>query len=452
MTGERKGILKSRQVCRRLLAFWKDMRAGAQKGAALVTVILLTLLLLVFAGSLVQLTAVDKRVSAGQVAMTRALYLAEAGVEMMVARLAGNFDAGPPTTPIVLGNGQISKITVRPVDASTKEILAEGRAGNARKALKVQVQRTAAPVLQNAACSGGDFTPGQSVSITGNLLVKGNLGSKHGVHLTRAGLVVVGGNLANKNGSIEMLSGGSLLVEGNLDNRHGTISNPGYLQVGGSIDNSSGTVIFSSGGVYYAPSPEYPEGTFEMQGGGQVPRLEGPRENIATLVELVDRLDPAGEVASYQSYPPLSVTETGNRYESNLTGKAAGTYYLDTGGKELRLEGTYSGKWLIAVKGNVEIRGNLVPENAGRDVLVLLVDGTVSVHGNEDISAVIYAGRFAAGGNCTIRGTVVALSFVVSGNASLIQDNDLIWNAVSELPPDLVTVKIISWREEYDVF
>lgn len=452
MTGERKGKFKSRQVCRRLSAFWKNIRAGAQKGVALVTVLLLTLLLLVFAGSLIQLVTVDRRMSASQVAMTRALYLAEAGVEMMVARLAGNFDAGPPSTPIVLGNGRISKITVSPVDASTREILAEGRAGNARKALKVRVQRTAAPVLQNALCAVNSPNLSGNVSISGNLLINGNLETGSSISLTNSRLVVVKGNLDNKNGSINILSGGSLLVGGNLYNRHGRIETPGYLQVDGAIDNSSGTVIFSPGGTYYTPSAEYPAGTFIIQNDGQVPRLDGPRENIADLVEPTALLDPAGKVAAYQGYPPLAVTEQGNKYEFNFTGKTAGTYYLDTGGKELWLKGTYSGKWLIAVKGNVEISGNLQPANANQDVLVLLVDGTVSIQGNENVSAVIYAGRFEAGGSSTIRGTVVAQSFDVGGNASLIQDTDLIRNAVPVLPSDLITVKIISWREEYDVF
>ncbi|MCL6636008.1 MAG: FapA family protein, partial [Peptococcaceae bacterium] len=296
MTGGQKGKFESGQVCRRPPAFWKNMRAGAQKGAALVTVILLTLLLLVFAGSLIQLAAVDKKAAANQVAMTQALYLAEAGVEMMVVRLAGNFDAGPPSTPIVLGNGQISKITVSPVDAGTREILAEGRAGNARKALKVRVQRTAASVLQNALCAGNSPNLSGNVSISGNLLINGNLETGSSMSLTNS-RVVVKGNLDNKNGSINILSGGSLLVGGNLYNRHGRIETPGYLQVDGSIDNDSGTVIFSPGGTYYTPSTEYPAGTFIIQNDGQVPRLDGPRENIADLVEPAARLDPAEKVA-----------------------------------------------------------------------------------------------------------------------------------------------------------
>ncbi|MEW6425576.1 MAG: PilX N-terminal domain-containing pilus assembly protein [Bacillota bacterium] len=463
MTGERKGIFKSRQVRRKLLGFLQNTHVGTQKGAALVTVVLLTLVLLVFAGSLVQLAAVDKRVAASQVAMTQALYLAEAGAEMTVARLAVDFGAVPPSTPIVLGNGQIAKITVSPVDATTKEILAEGRAGNARKALKVRVQRTAAPVLQNAVCSGNNLGLSSSVSITGNLLVNGDLDVKSGVSIADAGRLVVKGNLTNRSGTnksnkknegINIAPGGSLLVGGDLDNRHGRIETPGYLQADGSIDNSSGTVVFSPGGTYYTPSTEYPAGTFIIQDDGQVPRLDSPRENIAALVEPAARLNPAGKVAAYQSYPRLDVTERGNRYESNLTGRAAGTYYFDTGGNELRLEGEYSGEWVIAVKGDVEISGNLLPANASQDVLVLLVDGTVSVHRNEDISAVIYAGRFEAGGGSTVRGTVAAQSFDVSGDASLIQDDDLIRNAVqiSTLPPDMFSVKIISWREEYDVF
>ncbi|SHJ09170.1 PilX N-terminal domain-containing pilus assembly protein [Desulfofundulus thermosubterraneus] len=475
MTGGRKGKFKSGQVCRRLPAFWKNMRAGAQKGAALITVLLLTLLLLVFAGSLVQLTTVDKRMSASQVAMTQALYLAEAGVEVMVARLAGNFDAGPPSTPIELGNGRISKITVSPVDASTREILAEGRAGNARKALKVRVQRTAAPVLQNALCAGNSPNLSGNVSISGNLLINGNLETGSSISLTNSRLVVVKGNLDNKNGSINILSGGSLLVGGNLYNRHGRIETPGYLQVDGAIDNSSGTVIFSPGGTYYTPATQYPAGTFIIQNDGQVPRLDGPRENIAALVEPAARLDPAEKVDAYQGYPSLPVTRNGNKYEFDFTGKTAGIYYLDTAtlnegdkgkGKQvnnedkqvnnedqkIQLSGTYSGKWLIAVKGNVEISGDLQPANANQDVLVLLVDGTVSIQGNENVSAVIYACLFEAGGSSTIRGTVVAQSFDVGGNASLIQDTDLIRNAVPVLPSDLITVNIISWREEYDVF
>jgi len=476
LTGGQKGKFESGQVCRRLPAFWKNMRAGAQKGAALVTVLLLTLLLLVFAGSLVQLTTVDRRVAASQVAMTRALYLAEAGVEMMVARLAGNFDAGPPSTPIVLGNGQISKITVSPVDAGTREILAEGRAGNARRALKVRVQRTAATVLQNAACSGGSLGLSGSVSITGNLLVNGDLDVNSGAGISGAGRLVVKGNLTNKSGTnksdkknegINISPGGSLLVGGDLDNKHGRIETPGYLQVDGTIDNAGGTVIFSPGGAYYTPSTEYPAGTFITQDARQVPCLNGPRENIADLVEPAARLDPAGKVAAYQGYPSLPVTRKGNKYEFDFTGKTDGAYYLDTAtlsdgdkdkGKQvnedqkIQLSGTYSGKWLIAVKGNVEISGDLQPANANQDALVMLVDGTVSIQGNENVSAVIYACRFEAGGSSTIRGTVVAQSFDVSGNASLIQDNDLIRNAVPELPSDLVTVKIISWREEYDVF
>jgi hypothetical protein len=394
--------------------------------------------------------------------------LAEAGVEMMVARLSGNFNAGPPSTPIVLGNGQISKITVSTVDAATKEILSEGRAANARKALKVQVQRTAAPFLQNVISSGGDFDPGQSVSVAGNLLVKGDLGGQHGITLTQAKMVLVGGDLDNNSGSIEMLPGGSLLVGGNLRNRHGMINNTGYLQVNGAIDNDSGTVVFSNGGAYYTPSTEYPTGTFVIQNGGRVPRLANPRENITTLLNTEYRIEPVGEeVESYRGYPPLDGQLQGNRYECNLTGKHAGTYYLDinalgdgdenNGGKdkevqEIQLTGTYTGKWVIAVEGDVEIKGDLQPANADQDALVLLVDGTVSVNGNDNISAVIYAGRFKAGGSSTIRGTVVAQSFDVSGNVSLIQDEDLIWNVVPVLPPDLVTVKIISWREEYDVF
>ncbi len=456
MTGDHQKISKGRRRCLIIFDLLKKARAGEQQGAAVITALLLTLLLLVFAGSLAQLAAVDKRAASNQVAMTQALYLAEAGVELMVGRLSQDFAAGPPPTPIMLGSGQISKITVSPVDDSTKEILSEGQAGarKARKTLKVRVQRTAAAVLENAVCSGTSFVPGGSVSITGNLLAVGDLGGQQGLNVKQAGLVVAGGNLTNKNGSIEMLPGGRLLAGGNLDNRHGRISGAGYLQADGTIVNNPGIVTFSPGGAFYTPSMQYPAGTFIIQDGGQVPRLHGPRENIPALTNPAAGLNPAGKVDACRNYPLLNVTEKGNRYEFNLSGKTSGNFFLNASGKNLHIEGAYSGKWIIAVKGNVEIRGNILPVNAGQDALVLLVDGTVEIQGNENISAVIYAGRFGAGGNSTIKGAVAAQYLDVSGNTKIIQDGDVIQNTASTpaLPAGLFGVRIVSWREYHNVF
>lgn len=428
-----------------------------QHGSALVTVLLLALLVLALGTSLLQLARASRDTSARQVAMMKALYLAEAGVEMVLARLEEDFSALPPEVPVALGEGQVYAISVGSIDELTKEITSEGRLYSrdnkllARKVLKVKVKRAPAPALQSAFCSGSRLTLSGSVSLRGNLLVDGDLDTK--VNISQAQMVAVSGNLDNKNGTISVVPGGKVLVGGNLYNKNGHISAPGYLQVGGAIDNAQGEVIFASNGAYYAPSAQYPQGTFALQGGGAVPRLDSPREDLSSLLAPVQNWNPQQTVAAYAGYPSLPVEEQGNRYEFDFTNKSAGTYYLNTGGKELRLEGTYSGRWLVAVKGNIDIDGNIKPQNQNRDVLVIIIDGTVTVQGSKTVNALLFADRAVCHGGAALKGLLMAKSTDINGSVSIEQDSTLLNNApLALLPREFLSLEVITWQEQYPVF
>ncbi|WP_027719296.1 hypothetical protein [Desulfovirgula thermocuniculi] len=430
-----------------------------QQGSALVTVMVLALLVLALGASLLQLARASRETSARQVAMTRALYLAEAGVEMMLARLEQDFNASPPPTPIALGGGEVSKIAVNAEGGAIKVITSEGRVYSqdgkllARKVLKVKVKRSLAPALQSALCTGSTLNLNGSVSVKGNLLVNGNLDTGSNVSISGASLVAVSGNLDNKNGTISVVPGGKVLVGGNLYNKNGHISTPGYLQVGGTIDNAQGEVIFTSNGAYYAPSAQYPQGTFSLQGGGAVPRLNAPREDLSSLLALAQNWNPQQAVAAYAGYPSLPAQEQGGHYEFDFNGKSAGTYYLNTGGKELRLEGTYSGRWLVAVKGNVDIVGDVKPQDPTKDVLVLVVDGAVKVQGNKEVKAVICAYRVEFRGGASVKGVVMAKTTEVDGHVNVEQDDALLTGAaLTPLPQGFFSIEIVSWEEQYGVF
>ncbi|AEF95013.1 hypothetical protein Desca_2174 [Desulfotomaculum nigrificans CO-1-SRB] len=95
------------------------------QGIALPVVIMVTTLLMVLVAGLITLTTQEKQNAGNEVNMTKALYLADAGIEMAMQQLENDFSWQAPINHN-FDNMQTVEVTITPQDAETRQIKATG--------------------------------------------------------------------------------------------------------------------------------------------------------------------------------------------------------------------------------------------------------------------------------------------------------------------------------------
>jgi hypothetical protein len=102
-------------------------------------------------------------------------------------------------------------------------------------------------------------------------------------------------------------------------------------------------------------------------------------------------------------------------------------------GGHTNLQGTFSGKGIVFINGNVTVNGNM-SYSAPSDELAVIVTGNVTFSGG--VSTIVgywyCGGTFSAGSNLTLtRGCIVANTLTTSGNFTAYYD-PIIWNTPGE--------------------
>lgn len=96
-----------------------------RQGLALAVVIMVTTLLMVLVTGLIALTTQEKQSAGNEVNMTKALYLADAGIEMAMQQLENDFSWSGPIN-YNFDSRQTVNVQITPKDTETKEIQATG--------------------------------------------------------------------------------------------------------------------------------------------------------------------------------------------------------------------------------------------------------------------------------------------------------------------------------------
>lgn len=130
-----------------------------------------------------------------------------------------------------------------------------------------------------------------------------------------------------------------------------------------------------------------------------------------------------------------------------------GIYYVE---RNLTLYGTYSGRAVLVVEGNVSIPRDLLPASVS-DAVTIICLGDVDME-NSTVKAVIIAGgTLFARGNGVLEGALVARGLNFGGQGQGGGGSVTIRYNAQAIPGNLLTgimpeLEIISWKEKYPVF
>ena len=156
------------------------MRLRGDAGFSIVIVVTMILLLLVAGVATVSLVTQDSAMSLDRVQSGQAFYVAHAGLEYAVAKVAANPAwSGLPRPGKTVGSGSFWVLPPdtldgdgRPLAPGRRRIVAVGAVGQAVRELTVQVAPGSIGTVANAPDGGADWAPeGLALSLTGDLYV-----------------------------------------------------------------------------------------------------------------------------------------------------------------------------------------------------------------------------------------------------------------------------------------
>jgi len=380
----------------------------AERGQALILVMLVLLVLAVLGSAVVTLAASHRLSSARQESLMQAYYAAEAGAERVLARIRyepGWFSGLPADVEqtvfsnVPYAGGKILEVTLKkvPVGIATRvEITSVGIFGPpdeplARKTLNVSVLVSAASDLVR----GVSVLPESPTSLN----LKGNFSLEPAEGVDGVKFVL--------NGDLD-LGGASRIV--------------GDVYASGTITGTDKITGHAYAG--YTGVPTFPVIEEEWY------RIEAQRNGRYYAGDVV-----LGGESGSTSY--------------------AGIYFAEGA---IEISGEYSGQAVIVAKGGITVEDDLKAES-GNDLLVLISLADVSIRNFEVDAVVIAANTFQAWGKATLYGGLVARGLDLpgagggGGGAVGIVCNPQL---VEGLPPEVLqgvssSIKIESWRERYPV-
>lgn len=142
--------------------------------------------------------------------------------------------------------------------------------------------------------------------------------------------------------------------------------------------------------------------------------------------------------------------------EPDATPPYNGIYYVNG---DAHISGTYTGKAVIFVTGDVTITDDLEAQDNNSILVIIALNNPVEIK-NYNVDAFIIAKKgIDYNGNATINGGLLAGSFEekVNGNLTInclpaLINNNFDFFLRTAFNPDLLEIKIDSWREQYDIF
>ncbi|MDN5346868.1 MAG: hypothetical protein PWP65_432 [Clostridia bacterium] len=399
---------------------------GAQRGQALILVMLVLLVVAVLGTAAVTLATSHRQTAARQRNLVQAYYAADAGVERVLVMIRQNpgWFMPEPLKNVPYAGGNIERVTVEKLQGGPGtglKITSEGTFIKARKTLEVKV-RVYTP---------GDLLKGVSIfppapdylqEITGNFTLKGESGKPRPVFLIDGSLDVRGATQKHidadvyASGSIEGLTG---------DNVH-----PRYLAV--------------------PPFPELKEEWYRTQAKYLY------SDDITFPLESQKR--DHGKERKRDVPSSDHGKGEGQQGKSEDVAEYSGVYFVDG---NVRISGAYSGQAVIVAGGNIEVTGDLRAEDRGNDLLVLISlnpGGGVDIKNYSVDALIIASGIFSAQGNAQLFGGIIASQLDLNGSVTITCDP-----ALTESNQDLLglafgdsnnrpVIRIESWSEQYPVF
>ncbi|KUK11036.1 MAG: hypothetical protein XD50_0676 [Clostridia bacterium 41_269] len=191
------------------------MRFNGQKGMALISVIMLTLILISLGAAVLYLTFSDSMIINDEVSFYKALYAAEGGIRKFIVELNYNPDVEDWSQKVwdgfknyKVGDGEIENINVKDM-GDFYEVTVIGKCGQAKKTLVVKISKprrySLIMVLRGLTVWESDFYLADNTNIEGDIFVNGNV--------MLAGNAAVKGNIYS---SQNFSSADDSLVDGNI--------------------------------------------------------------------------------------------------------------------------------------------------------------------------------------------------------------------------------------------
>lgn len=385
---------------------------NSQRGQALLFVVLVTSLVLALTTGVLEVAGIHRRNIQYQRQQVQAYYIAEAGIERVIARIREDprwldgFGWGRDETVTELtgpyAGGEIRKVTLhKSADGPGLkiEVTSLGKFVSAQKTLKATLYYVS---VQNL-LGGLSLLPPTPLDLD----IRGNF------------------SLMNTG-----LNRGKLLLNGNL-----TLSGSAYVDAD----------VYVSGSV---------EGWDKIEGQVYTNVRDFPRFPELNL-----------------NYYETEARQAGQYYSGNVTlsgtGVYTGVYYVKG---NLTFSGTYSGQATFVVEGDVSIPRDLLPASS-YDRITIICLGDVDIENSQVKAIIIAGGTFHAKGNAELEGALMAQGLNFGGlgigegdgesrgggrgeggggNVTIRYNPQLIelYSLIGVLPQ----LKILSWKENYPVF
>ncbi len=351
-----------------------------QRGSALPAVLLAILVLSLLGAGFLSLSLVERQGAANEVKITQATYLAEAGINLALARLRRDpgWREGLGEIYLTPAKGRITSVSVVPQAASYR-LRSEGEIDGVRRAIEVDLAR---PFFSYALASAGDITIKNPLTINGDLFATGSIYLQKGA----SGNVAAGVDLTIQNNTTVQGS----VVTGRYLYNYGTIR--GDATVGQTTDkygndpNYYGRV---NGQVIKGLSFSFPNWPGDLAapytGGEPLPAGE---YTLAMLQELVDSA-PAGDNDIKILYCP-------------------GDLIIESGKGKGNDPDFYTGKAIIAAAGDITL-GKDIRVTTGSDAWAFVAGNDILLDGGVTVDAVLMSNGYfyKQGAASTINGSLV---------------------------------------------
>lgn len=398
---------KTPQPARILRFLW------CRRGSALPGVLLVVLVLSLLGAGLLSLSLVEHQGAANEVKITQATYLAEAGINLALARLRQDpgWRNGLGQTSLPGVQGYIQRVDISQQVLSYR-LRSLAQVGGVQRAVEVDLAR---PLYTFALATAGDLDKQDKLIISGgDILALGDINN----------LKVVFG----EDNIINVAAGGNLTVNGTLQ---GSAVAGGDLYVKGTIkgDATAGGVIYSNGKTYLGqsyngkiygnkfegvslPFPSFPDNPDAPYTGGL-----SLTKDTYTVDEIQAIVNNAGMTpAILYRQGDLTITtgdghdndhghghghgnnnDNGNGGNDNGNGNDHGTLY-------------YNGIAIIAASGSITLETSLLPAPGG-NAWAFIASGDLNISGGTSLGGVfIDGGTFSKsdrGQESTIKGSLV---------------------------------------------
>ena len=399
------------------------MTAGWRwRGSALPVVLLAVLILSLMGAGLLSLALAERQGAANEVKITQATYLAEAGINLALARLRQDpgWREGLGETFLPGVQGRIVSVSLIP-GAVSYRLRAVGEVDGIKRALEVDLAR---PFFSYALAGDGDLSLKNPIEVYGDIFATGSIDLQKGA----SGNVAAGRDLTIHNNTTVQGS----VVTGRYLYNYGTIR--GDATVGqptdkyGNDPNYYGRVdgqIIKGLGFSF---PAWPGDLAAAYAGGTP--LDPGEYSLDELLDVVDNA-PAGDngIKVIFSNGDLTIND-GNH------GKGHG------GGSDNDL---YTGKVIIAAAGDITLSKN-IQATSNSDAWAFVAGGDIILDGGITVDAVLMNDGYfyKQGASSTVNGSIVTAGIEIKG-ALIINYQD---NRIQILSPVLAAAgwTVLSWR------